>query len=239
MAKKAEWSTPLVSENLAQMVYERLEQAIMSGDLAPGERLSEASIARRFGISRGPLREAISRLEGVGLVTRVANQGTRVVDLSLDDLVSLFAVREALEGMACRLAANHASSADLEALESLLAAHKSDPMIQAGRGYMQGPADEDFHFRIAQASRNTRLAALICGPLYSVMRLYRRRYAATPGRPQKALEEHWDIIHALTARDSDAAEACMRRHIQNSCANLVAAFNASHGDPATQAASKP
>src|SRR3546814_15802085 len=84
------------------MAFERLEQAIMSGELKPGERLSETTLAKRFGISRGPLREAIGRLDGRNLVARVTNLGARVISLRADELIDLLVIRESLAGMACR-----------------------------------------------------------------------------------------------------------------------------------------
>ena len=91
-------SERLVAQNLSGLALERLEKAIMEGELGPGERLSESGLARRFGISRGPLREAIGQLEGRKLVTRISNQGARVVSLSKDDLLDLLQVRESLCG---------------------------------------------------------------------------------------------------------------------------------------------
>ncbi|MFX4221867.1 MAG: GntR family transcriptional regulator [Thalassobaculum sp.] len=85
---------PLTSTNLSMLAFERLEQAIMSGELKPGERLSEVTLARRYGISRGPLREAIGRLEGRNLVERQANQGARVVSLDQAQILDLLVIRE-------------------------------------------------------------------------------------------------------------------------------------------------
>ena len=214
---KTDLSTPLVVENLSQLAFERLEQAIMLGTLEPGQRISEATLARQLGISRGPLREAVGRLEGIGLVTRVAHQGPRVVSLSTDDLLDLFAIREALEGMACRLAAQNATDDELEELERMLRAHERDPRVQANEIYSQ-----DFHYRIVTASRNQKLKDMLFGVPYSAMRLYRHRMGAVAGRPQKALEEHKAVVAALKTRNPDAAEAAMRAHIVQSRANLLA-----------------
>jgi DNA-binding GntR family transcriptional regulator len=217
---------PLVAENLAQLAFEWLERAIMSGDMSPGQRISESLLARRLGISRGPLREAIGRLEGLGLVTRIANQGPRVTALDEKELMDLLVVREAIEGMACRYAAINATAAELQRLQKLLDRHERDPAITAGLGYFQGKGDLDFHFQIAQASRNSRLYAFVGGPLYSVLRLYRHRFSATPGRSLKALAEHRAIVAALFSRDPDRAEAEMRIHIRNSRDNVHLAMEA-------------
>jgi len=225
MNKTMDGLTPLVSENLAQKAFERLEKAILAGDMEPGFKMSEADLARRLGISRGPLREAIGRLEGLGLVTRVANQGPRVTALTKNELVELLVFREAVEGMAARQAAMHAKDQEIAALERLLDKHEKSPEVLAGTGYFQGSGDMDFHLQIAAASRNSRLYAFVSGPLYSTMRLYRRRLSSVPGRPHVALSEHRSILDAIKSRDADAAEQRMRQHISRSRENVLVAFS--------------
>lgn len=224
MARNSDLMTPLVSENLTQMAFERLEQAILSGQMEPGLKLSEADLARRLGISRGPLREAIARLEGLGLVNRVANQGPRVAALSKDELIELLVFREAVEGMAARYAALNATKQEIARLERLLEAHVKDPDINAGIGYFQGSGDLDFHLQIAKASRNSRICGFVSGPLYSILRLYRRRFSAIPGRPQSALAEHEAILEAIRAKDQDLSETRMREHIRRSRENMIQAM---------------
>ena len=228
------FSQPLVSTNLASLAFERLEQAIMNGELKSGERLSETTLARRFGISRGPLREAIGRLEGRKLVERVTNQGARVVSLSEAEVIDLLLIREGLEGMACRLAATRIKSAELKKLRRMLDQHARDEAVVTGRGYFQGGRDLDFHFRIVLASGNARLVQMLDEELYSLLRLYRQRLSTREGRPAQALKEHEEVLAALEARDPDAAEAAMRTHIQNSRASLE--HHLAEGEPDTNAA---
>ncbi|MBX3567863.1 MAG: GntR family transcriptional regulator [Rhizobiaceae bacterium] len=213
--------TPLVSENLAQMAFERLERAILSGAIEPGQKMSEADLARQLGISRGPLREAIGRLEGLGLVTRFANQGPRVTSLRKSELIDLLVFREAVEGMAARHAAMNATDAEIAQIAELLHGHENDPDISAGKGYFQGSGDTDFHLQIAKASHNSRLSSFVSGPLYSILRLYRHRMSAVPGRPHAALVEHRAILTAIQRRDPDEAEQHMRAHISRSRQNVV------------------
>lgn len=209
-------SERLVAQNLSGLALERLEKAIMEGEIGPGERLSESGLARRFGISRGPLREAIGQLEGRKLVTRVSNQGARVVSLSNKDLLDLLQVRESLEGMACRLASQNMSEADLTRLQEMLTSHEKADAMQAGRGYFQEAGDGDFHQVILAACGNARLIGMLSNELYSLLRLYRHRLSMRPGRPAEALEEHKHIVAALRARDPDAADAAMRAHLRSS-----------------------
>src|SRR3546814_1681116 len=123
----------------------------MSGELKPGERLSETTLAKRFGISRGPLREATGRLEGRNLVERVTNLGARVISLRADELIDLMAIRESLEGMDCRLAAVRIKSAELKGLQRMLDQHARAEVIVSGRGSLQGGGDLHFHYRSGRA----------------------------------------------------------------------------------------
>lgn len=198
---------------LADRAFEWLEEAIIKGDYPPEMRLDEASLAEAFGISRGPVREAIRRLEGKRLVERVAHSGVRVAKRSPADLIEILIVREALEGMACRLAAERISESALDYLEDLLERHASETDLQLGRHYFQRPGDYDFHFRIIQESGNRRLIEMLCEDLYHLLRVYRYRSSMRRGRALEALDEHRNILAAMRARDPDLAEKHMRAHL--------------------------
>ncbi len=168
--------------------------------LKPGERISETLLARRFGISRGPLREALSRLEGRKLVQRVANQGARAVSLTLAEVMDLLVIREGLEGSACRLAAERIGPEELAQLEDLLDQHSRAEDVVSGRGYFLGGGDRDFHFRIVKASANARLVQRLSHDLYSLLRLYRYRLSMHADWPMQALSEHRAVLAALRTR---------------------------------------
>lgn len=214
----------IVRKTLADQVLDQIVDAIVRGEIAPGNPISEVEIADRFGVSRAPAREAIYKLEAKGLVTRTAHFGARVVDLSQRDLGELYEIREALEGMACRMAAQNITDADLAALADDLVRHEVQITDKSGKGYYQGGGDQDFHFRIARASGNQRLERSLCDNLYDVMRLYRFKSSLAPGRARQALEEHHAILAALHARDPGRAEAAMRTHIRNSWLNSKRGF---------------
>jgi DNA-binding GntR family transcriptional regulator len=146
------------------------------------------------------------------------------VDLTLDDLRSLFEMREALEGMACALAAARISDQALARLEGTLAQHAVQPEVASGQSYYQPGGDRDFHFGIAAASGNARLIRTLSSDIYDVMRVYRYRSALTPGRAVGALEEHHVILAALRARDPARAEEAMRAHIKASWENTRHTF---------------
>jgi DNA-binding GntR family transcriptional regulator len=218
--KKLGLNAPLQAQSLVELIAHRLEASIMSGELAPGEKLSEQGLAAALGVSRGPLREAIRRLEGRKLIERIPNIGARVAELSDRDLFDILMVREALEGMACRHAATLMTDAEIAGLRALLEAHGRQESVRAGTGYYQEAKDFDFHFRIAKASGNQRLAQMLCGDLYDLLRVYRYKSSTMTGRAQAAYGEHREIVEALEARDPDRAEACMRRHIRNARAHV-------------------
>ena len=142
----------LDSGTLSEHVFRLIQAAIVKGEIAPGSKISEPELARTYGISRGPLREAIHRLEGQKLLVRVPHVGARVVSLSHAELIELYEIRESLEGMACRLAAERMSEAEIDDLRRVLSTHERDEAFQAGVGYYQQEGDFDFHYRIIQGS---------------------------------------------------------------------------------------
>jgi DNA-binding GntR family transcriptional regulator len=203
------------AQSLVDVLVERIEAAIAGGDLQPGSKLSEQALAVSLGVSRGPLREAIRRLEGSKLLERTPNIGVRVARLSLKDLHEVLQIREALEGMACGLAATSMTDAELKGLAELLDQHQQQRSVQEGTGYYKESKDFDFHFRIVKASRNERLIQMLCEDLYYLLRVYRHKSSTKPGRAMKALREHKEIVAALIRRDPIAAEQKMRQHVSN------------------------
>jgi len=214
---------PIAITSLAEEAFGKLVQAITSGEFQPGQKLSEAQLARQLGISRGPLREALGRLEG-RLVMRTPRIGVRVIDFSSQDLEQLFLVREALEGMAARLAAERMSAAELARLQDLLAHHASQPELASGSAYHQYSQDQDFHFTIVRGARCERLERMLLDELYYQLRIQRLRSSTRPGRAHQALTEHREIAAALASRNPDASEETMRRHIRNARLNSVPAL---------------
>ncbi|EJK2190387.1 transcriptional regulator, GntR family [Vibrio cholerae] len=200
------------SENLTEYLIE----AIVEGELAPGSKISEPELAKQFQVSRGPLREALMRVEGLGLIERIPHIGARVTQLSPTKLVELYAVREALEGMAARLAARNITEIELAGLESLLSTHSTHIDQVEGASYFHQQGDFDFHYRIIQASRNQQLIGLLCDELYHLLRMYRYQSPRSHSRPVEALEEHKFILRAIRQRDEELAEMLMRRHISRS-----------------------
>ncbi len=218
LAKSAVERELTKSANLTEYLIE----AVVRGDLPAGSKISEPELAKRFQVSRGPLREAIMRVEGLGLIERVAHVGARVITLSLEKLVELYAVREALEGMAARLAARNMSLEEMQGLQALLQAHSEHIEQVEGASYFHQHGDFDFHYRIIKASGNQQLTSLLCGELYHLLRMYRYQSPRSHSRPTEALQEHQFILQAITSRDEELAEMLMRRHISRSRALIEA-----------------
>ncbi|GAA5118637.1 GntR family transcriptional regulator [Alloalcanivorax gelatiniphagus] len=207
---------------LADRVFTRLQDDIVRGVIAPGSKVSETDLAGRYGVSRGPLREAIRRLESRKLVEREVHVGTRVASLSFDELIEIYYVREALEGQAARLAGERMSDAEVAGLYQLLAQHEQQQDLREDTAYFQREFDLDFHYRIIQGSHNQTLIRMLIGELYHLVRMYRYQFSTTANRPQKALHEHRRIVEAIEARDAEMAELLMRRHIGRARENIEA-----------------
>lgn len=193
-----------------------LIESIVSGSVPSGAKISEPELAKRLQVSRGPLREAIMRVEGLGLIERIPHIGARVTTLTLTKLVELYAVREALEGMAARLAARHIRPKELQALKTVLAAHSEHIEQVEGASYFHQQGDFDFHYQIIKASRNQQLTTLLCDELYHLLRMYRFQSPRSHSRPTEALQEHKFILQAIEQGDEELAELLMRRHISRS-----------------------
>lgn len=217
------------SRTLADRVCGEIVTAIIKGDIPPGHKISEPELARTYGISRGPLREAIRRLEGLRLVIRIPHVGARVVSLSSQELIEIYHVREAMEGMACRLAAENMSDDEIKSLRELLDEHEHSLEETEGRAYFQKEGDLDFHYRIVQGSKNNKLKEILGVELYHLVRMYRYQFSLSSSRPVRALAEHRHIVDAIQQRDGELAEMLMRRHISAARKNIEQKLKAKPG----------
>lgn len=212
---------PSKPSTLAESVFSQLRTAIVRGEIPPGSKVNEPQLSKQYGISRGPLREAIRRLEGCKLVEIRPNVGAKVVSLNSEQAIEIYEIRESLEGLACRLAASRATAADCGQLRDLLANHERQIQSENGRLYYQKEGDLDFHYLIVQLSGNTRLFKLLCDELYHLLRLYRVQTSSSPSRPIQAFKEHHHIVDAIERADGELAELLMRRHIGSARQTLM------------------
>jgi DNA-binding GntR family transcriptional regulator len=201
-------------------VFEILCTAIVEGDIAPGSKISEPDLAKRLQVSRASLREAIGRLEACSLVSRKPNVGARVVELDSTQLLEIYHVREALEGMAARLAARHMSEAEIEQLRGLVEQHTRQFEEADGARHFQHVGDLDFHLLIVQGSHNGRLIKLFQNDLFHLLRMYRHQFGLNSQRTRPALAEHSYIVDVIASGDGEMAELTMRRHVRASRENL-------------------
>ncbi len=210
---------PLESKTLVHRIADRIVGAVLSGEVPLGGKLREQALAQSLGVSRGPMREAIRRLEGRGLIERVANHGARVISLGADDLREIYTIREALEGIACRLATERMTPADLKRLSNLVEKQVAEVKKQKQPYALE--SDLDFHSRIVSAAGSKRLETLINDELFDMLRIYRARSEAVPGRGMRAVVEHQQVVKAMMAGDPSKAEEMMRLHIRAARDNLV------------------
>ena len=215
-------SRTVVAQSLSEKVVDILIEAMVRGDLPAGARIREAALARQLGISRGPLREALRRLEGRKLLQYTPNLGMRVTSMSQEDILEIFEIREALEGMACRLATEKMTDAEIEELSELLDEHRHGSEFREGSAYDQRAGELDIHYRIALGSGNDRLVELLCRDLYHLVRIHRFKASLAPGRAPRAFDEHQAIVAAMRARDAAKAEKLMRKHIRGALDSLRA-----------------
>lgn len=197
-----------------------IQRAIVEGDIAAGSKISEPELARRFNVSRAPLREALARLERCHLIERIPNAGARVVTLSPEGLISLYQIREELEGLACRLAAEQMPENEIDELRQLLDKHLETQRVREGESYYQEAGDLDFHYRIILGSKNQYLINMLCDELYYLVRMYRVQMGMNGPRVSRAFDEHKAIINAIANRDGELADLLMRRHIGASRKNI-------------------
>lgn len=211
---------PSARLTIADQLLNTLKTRIVRGEIAAGSKFTEQDLADTFQVSRGPLREALRRLEGLHLVEHVSHRGVRVISLSGRELLEVYEIRESLEGTAAALAAEKMTDSEVAELKALLNQHEHDIERSDAADYFQKEGDFDFHYRIIQGSKNRRLIKLLCDELYHLIRMYRYRSSTTQSRPVRALAEHRNIVTAIEDRDSALAEMLMRRHISGARKNI-------------------
>jgi DNA-binding GntR family transcriptional regulator len=187
--------------------YELLLEAIDKGEFRPGDRLVESELAERLGVSRTPIREALQRLETQGVLAR-DGRSLVLARLDHDQLGELYVVRAELEALAARLAAQHAAPEEIRVLWDMIARDRS-LVAEPDR---LARANKRFHHQIHLASHNRYLIQQL-DMVHRSMALLATTSLAAEGRSAKALDEHEEIVCAIEARDGEAADAAIRRHI--------------------------
>lgn len=195
----------------ADVVRESLREAILDGEIEAGQRLREEELAREFGVSRTPVREALQQLSSEGLVDVNPHQGAIVTQLTTDDILAIYVVREVLEGVSARLAARRATP---EQCASLLAiVDEMDAIANDGDPGAIAKLNLRFHAELRQAANNRHLDRYLSQIEHSVRRFGQTTFAY-PGRAQTTVNEHRAIMDAVTAHDSEGAEALAIEHMR-------------------------
>lgn len=187
--------------------YGLLIEAIDLGEFKPGDRLVESELADRFGVSRTPIREALQRLETQSLLTR---DGRSLIVSSLDhnQLAELYVVRAELEGLAAKLAAQHAAEEEVHLLRKMV---ENDRLLVNDPSQL-ARANRRFHRQLHLASHNRYLVQQL-NLVHQSMALMETTSLAVEGRSELALNEHDAIVRAIEARDGTAAQAALKDHI--------------------------
>ncbi len=203
---------------LRDVVFNTLRDAILRGDLEPGERLMEIALANRLGVSRTPIREAIRKLELEGLVVMIPRRGAQVASITQKDLQDVLEVRTSLEELAVRLACERILPEQLdqmrEALKTFETALKGTDVAVIAR------ADVDFHDVIFSATENARLVQIL-NNLREQMYRYRLEYLKDFSSHERLLQEHKELLAAIEAHDQENAARIIRTHIYNQEINVI------------------
>ncbi len=203
-------SRPLERRVFREEIREQLIEDILNGRMPPGARIVETRIAQQFGVSQGPVREALRDLELFGFVVSSPFRGTQVRKITTEDLLEIYPIRAALEGVAARSAALRIDDATLEHLEELIrgmreAATQNDPHGHAN-------IDGAFHHAVIKAAGNRMLEHV-----WQTMRLSITTcvtHAVTHRSLHELAERHVPVLNALRQHNPDLAEAELRRHIE-------------------------
>ena len=201
--------------------YGLILEAIDDGIYRPGDRMVESELADRFGVSRTPIREALQRLETQSLLTR---DGRSLIVASLDhnQLAELYAVRAELEGLAARLAAQHAAPEEVRVLREMV----EDDRTKIGNPAALARTNRRFHKQVHLASHNRYLVQQL-DLVHRTMALLATTSLAVEGRSEMAIAEHEAIVNAIEARDGEAAAAALRKHISSAFATRLRLDSAS------------
>ncbi|MBE3638298.1 GntR family transcriptional regulator [Mangrovicoccus sp. HB182678] len=203
-----------------QHVEAALREAILSGQLAGGTALRQEDLARAFGVSRMPVREALRQLEAQALVDFAPHKGAIVAEISAADAADTYAIRLALEPACLERSVPHLDARALDTAADLIGEMDSDP--DPGR---LGELNRRFHMTLYSAAGRPRLLALTETTLAGFDR-YLRFHLAAHGRAHMSQDDHRAMLEAARRRDADAATRVLRHHLQTAAATLAAFFAA-------------
>lgn len=208
---------------LRDVVFNTLRQAILKGELKPGERLMEIALAERLGVSRTPIREAMRKLELEGLVVMIPRRGAQVANITEKDLNDVLEVRIALENVAIEKACKNMTDEDMRRL--WVAAKSFEHTIGEGNLVKLAEADVAFHEIIYQASDNKRLIQTLNNLREQIYR-YRVEYLKDGETRDVLVREHEELTRAIRERDVERAQKISFQHIENQRMGIIHSIQA-------------
>lgn len=200
----------MTTELISQRMTDSIRELILSGEFAPGSKISQEALASRFGASRIPVREALNRLESDGLVVLKPNCGAWVAKLDLQECLEIYKIRERVEPLALSEAVANITDAEIDALEELVLA-----MEKASEPEEFLRLDREFHLASYRAARMNMLAGMV-ERFWNTTQHYRRAFTSLLGSEGSWIihAEHKLIIDALRRRDADGAGHLLHEHIR-------------------------
>lgn len=203
---------------IQDLVFTTLRDEILSGELVPGERLNTSQLSERLGVSRTPIREALNRLTSIGLVENIPHRGAFVRKLSIEEIIEMYYIRAALEGIAARLAARNLKEEEIQQL--LQFCDEMESHLSTGDYHKILETNFEFHSIIYQAAQSPRLQNLIL-QYYRHSEQYRALGLELPGRYAEICQEHRDLALALAERNMEGAESKAREHHLNTARRIA------------------
>ncbi len=197
---------------LRDVVFQTLREAILKGDLRPGERLMELQLAAKLGVSRTPIREAIRMLEQEGLAVTIPRKGAEVARMTEKNMEDVLQIREALDDLAVQVACDKMTEEQLKNLT--LAAKNFENAIQTGNLSKIVAYDVEFHDIIYESTDNPKLVTLLNNLREQIYR-YRVEYLKEKENYPMLIKEHKTILEALREKDKERVADAMRNHIRN------------------------
>ena len=197
---------------LRDVVFNTLRQAILTGELKPGERLMEIHLANRLGVSRTPIREAIRMLELEGLVTMIPRRGAEVAQITEKSMSDVLEVRRAMDALCVELACERISDEELKELKA--ACDNFEHAVRSKDNKKIAKADVELHDIIVKATGNSRLVQLI-NNLSEQMYRYRYEYIKDASQHNRLIEEHRIIYESIVNKDKETASQAAKMHIDN------------------------
>lgn len=197
----------------ANEIYMALREMILSFDLYPGTRITENELARRFNVSRTPVREALQKLETEGYLTIMPKQGCFIRNLDISELSNYYQVRITLEMLAVENACAHMPTKDVEQLLALW--NPATQVFTEDAARTLGEKDEQFHIALANGSSNLALGRYLAD-INNRIRIIRRLDLADERRTERTYNEHYEILQAVLQRDASKAKRLIKKHIEKS-----------------------